>query len=121
TAFARAGDRRWEAIVRNELGSSLLPLGAAQEAADQYALALSRARRMGDRRTQALALHGLGQALQNQGEPQRALDRYREALTLWPQGEPMKANTLHQLGVLYARYLHDERRGGELLRQALAA
>jgi len=121
TAFARAGDRRWEAIVRNERGVCLVELGAVQEAADQYALALSLARQMGDRLTQARALHGLGQALQNQGEPQRALDRYREALTLWPPGEPMRSNTLHQLGVLYARYLHDERRGGELLLQALDA
>ncbi len=120
-AFVRAGDRRWEAIVRNELGSSLQSQGAAQEAIDQHALALSLARRMGDRLNQALALHGLGQAFQNQGEPQRALDRYREALTLWPPGEPKRSSTLHQLGVLYARYLHDERRGGELLLQALDA
>jgi tetratricopeptide (TPR) repeat protein len=43
-AFAHAGDRRWEAITRNGLGFSLLPLGMTQEAADQHTLALSRGR-----------------------------------------------------------------------------
>jgi CHAT domain-containing protein len=70
---------------------------------------------------EAKALHSLGQAFQNQGEPQRALDRYDEALALWPKDETDRTNTLHQLGVLYARYLHDERRGRERLLQALAA
>jgi len=120
-AFARAGNRRWEAIARNELGSSLLPQGATQEAADQYTLALALARQVEDRINTAKALHGLGQAFQNQGEPQRALDRYREALDLWPKDEPLRTNTLHQFGVLYARYLHDEHHGGELLLEALDA
>jgi tetratricopeptide (TPR) repeat protein len=116
--FARAGNPRWEAIARNGLGANLLPLGEAREAAEQYARALALARRAGDRLNEAKALHGLGQAFQNQGELQQALDRYRGALRLWPKGERMRPNTLHQLGVLHARFLHEERRGGELLLQA---
>lgn len=116
--FERARAPRWEAIARNGLGASLLPLGEAPEAEKQYAVALSLARQVADPLTQADALHGLGQAFQNQGELQKALDRYTEALELWPQGHPMRAHTLHQLGVLHARYLHGERRGRDLLLQA---
>ncbi|HVR98043.1 MAG TPA: CHAT domain-containing tetratricopeptide repeat protein, partial [Thermoanaerobaculia bacterium] len=119
--FARVGDRRREAMVRANLGAALLDLGEAQEAVDQYVRALPGARQEGDRLTEAKALHGLGQAFQRQGEPQRALDQYRKALALWPQGNVMRPRTLHQLGVLYARHLHDERRGRELLLAALEA
>lgn len=120
-AFERAGDRRWEAMARVNLGASLLPLGEVQAAADQYALGLSLARRAGDRLTEAKALHGLGQAFQNQGELQKALDRYRAALALLPQDDQLRPFTLHQLGVLYARYFHDEQDGREKLLQALDA
>jgi CHAT domain-containing protein len=118
-AFARAGDRRQEAIARTNLGANLLNLGQAEEAAEQNALSLFLARREGDRLTEAQALHGLGQARQNQGELQEALDDYSQALALFaPDDRIRRPHTLHQLGVLYARYLHDERRGGELLLQA---
>jgi CHAT domain-containing protein len=120
-AFERAGDRRWQAISLNNLGAALLDLGEGQEAVDQYSRALPLARREGDPVTQAKALHGLGQAFQGQGELQKALDRYREALALWPKGDVKRPYTLHQLGVLYARFFHDARRGREKLREALAA
>jgi len=117
-AFARAGDPRWEAIARNGAGANLLPLQEVEAAVEQYSRAVPLARRAGDRLNEAKALHGLGQAREYQGELQKALDRYREALDLWPPDNRMRPRTLHQLGVLYARYLHDERRGGELLLQA---
>jgi CHAT domain-containing protein/Tfp pilus assembly protein PilF len=117
-ALERAGDRHWEGLVRNELAANLLTLGETQEAADQYSSALSLAQRTGDRLEQAAALQGLGRIFENQGELQQALDHYNAALALWPKGEPRRPNTLHSLGVLYARYLHDESRGRELLLQA---
>lgn len=117
--FEHAGDHRWEAMTRANLGAALLDLGEAQEAVDQYTRALALARRESDPVTAAKALHGLGQAFQNQGELQKALDRYREALPLWPKDNPRRPNTLHQLGVLYARYFHDPRRGRERLLEAL--
>jgi CHAT domain-containing protein/tetratricopeptide (TPR) repeat protein len=118
-AFARAGDHRWEAIVRNALGASLLPLGEAQAAADHYNLALRFARQAGDRRNEARALHGLGQAFRYQGELQKALDYYSKALALLPQEDrTIRPYTLHNLGFLYARYLGDQHQGGILLLQA---
>jgi CHAT domain-containing protein len=119
--FERARSPRWEAIARNGLGANLLPLGEVQEAEEQYTVGLSLARQVADPLNQASALHGLGQAFQNQGEPQKALDRSAEALELWPRGHPSRVYTLHQLGVLYARYLRDEKRGRELLLEALEA
>lgn len=119
--FKRAGSPRWEAIARNGLGAVLVNLGRLQEAEEQYTAALSLARQVKDPRAQATILQGLGQILQNQGELQKALDLYAEALELFPRGDPVRANTLHQLGVLHARFLHDERRGGERLLEALEA
>ncbi len=117
--FARAGDRRWEAIVRNELGACLLPLGEAQAAADQYARALAYLARAGDLRNQARALHGLGQSFRYQGELQKALDHYAAALALLPLDDrTVRPYTLHNLGVLYARYLDDERLGLPMLHAA---
>ncbi|HEV2845991.1 MAG TPA: tetratricopeptide repeat protein, partial [Thermoanaerobaculia bacterium] len=92
-----------------------------EEAVEQYTLALALARRAGDRLNEALVLHGLGQARQYQGQLQEALDLYSKALKLWPKDNPNRPSTLHQLGVLYARYLRDERRGGGLLLQARGA
>jgi len=119
-AFERAGDHRWEAMTRANLGAVLLDLGQAQEAVDQYTRALTQARQERDPLTAAKALHGLGSAFQRQGELQKALDCYREALPLWPKGNAKRPYTLHQFGVLYARYFHDPRRGRELLLEALA-
>jgi CHAT domain-containing protein/tetratricopeptide (TPR) repeat protein len=116
--FERVRSPRWEAIARSGLGASLVNLGKGQEAEEQYAVALSLARQVADPLIQAEALHGLGQAFLNQGELQKALDHSAEALKLWPQDHPTRPNTLHQLGVLHARYLHDERRGRELLLEA---
>jgi CHAT domain-containing protein/tetratricopeptide (TPR) repeat protein len=121
-AFRRAGDHRWEAIARIALGSCLLPLGEAQEAADQYALALPIVRQAGDTLNEAKALNGLGQAARSQGDLQTALDRYGEALVKWPEGDrSFRPYTLHNLGVLYARYLGDPGQGVPLLLKAKAA
>ena len=117
-AFARTGNPRWGAIARNGLGSSLLSLDQIEAAIEQHTLALRLARRAGDRPNQAVALHGLGQARRYQGDLQQALDCYGEALKLWPKDHTLRPTTLHQLGVLYARYLHDGKHGGELLREA---
>ncbi|HEX6900222.1 MAG TPA: CHAT domain-containing protein [Thermoanaerobaculia bacterium] len=116
--FARSGNPRWEALARNSLAANLLPLGDTEGAAGELTRAASLARRANDRLSAATAFHGLGQARQRQGELQAALDLYDEALKLWPEGHPQRPKTLHQLGVLHARYLHDERRGGELLLEA---
>lgn len=117
-AFARLGDRRWEALARTNLAANLLTLGETEEAAKQYTLALPLARRESYRLIEAQALHGLGQARQNQGELQEALDNSQKALALFPPKHPLRPYVLHQLGVLYARYLHDERRGSDWLLQA---
>jgi CHAT domain-containing protein/tetratricopeptide (TPR) repeat protein len=120
--FASVGDARWEVVARNDAGNSLLQLGEAQEAAEQYAIALVRARQVGDRLNQERALHGLGQAFQNQGELQKALDNYNQALALLSKDDRrLRPDTLHQLGVLYARFLHDQSHGRELLLAALDA
>jgi CHAT domain-containing protein/tetratricopeptide (TPR) repeat protein len=117
--FAQAGDLRWEAIARHELSSSLVPLFEAREAAAEETRSLDEARREGDHQLEAKALHGLGQALQYQGDLQGALDRYQEALALWPRDDRhFRPYTLHQLGVLHARLLHDGTRGRDLLLQA---
>ncbi len=118
TVFARVGNPRWGAITRNGIGANLLPLGKVEEAVEQYTLALALARRADDRVNAATALHGLGQARQYQGKFQEALDLYGKALKLWPKSHSSRPNTLHQLGVLYARYLHDEGRGSEFLVKA---
>jgi CHAT domain-containing protein len=120
--FARAGNPRWEAISRNGLSANLLPLGESEEAFRQSTAALRLAHQAGDPINQAKALHGLGQALRHQAELQSALDHYRRALALWPQNDRiLRPATLHQLGVLQARFLHDERRGRERLLQSRAA
>ena len=50
---------------------------------------------------------------------QPALHRYQEALALWPKDDHhLRPYTLHNLGVLYARLLHDGPRGEELLLEA---
>jgi CHAT domain-containing protein/Tfp pilus assembly protein PilF len=117
--FARAGDHRWEAIARANLGAVLLPMAEPQEAAREDTIALSLARGEKDRITEAQALHGLGQAAQDQGDLQIAFDRYTEALALFrPNDRNLRPFALHNLGVLYARQLGDERRGRELLVQA---
>ncbi len=115
TLFGRAGDHRREAMALFNAGSILVNLGEAGDAAGQYAAALSLARREGDRRTEAKALHGRGQIRRDQGELQGALDDYRQALDRFPPDDSLRLYTLHQLGVLHARYLHDEQRGRELL------
>ncbi|HEX4956250.1 MAG TPA: CHAT domain-containing protein [Thermoanaerobaculia bacterium] len=117
--FARLGDARWEAISRVGAGAQLLRQGEAEQALEQYALALPLAHQVGDRLTAASALQGLGQAHQTLGEPQTALDRYQEALDLLPEGERLlRALALHSMGVIHARFLHDEARGRELLLSA---
>jgi tetratricopeptide (TPR) repeat protein len=121
-AFARAGNPRWEAIARTNLGVVLLDQGEVQEAVDQCTRALPLARRAGDRLTQAKALQILGQAFQSQGELQKALDFQGKALKLFPPDDhSLRPHTLHGLGVLYARYFNDKQRGRELLLDARKA
>ncbi len=118
-AFARAGDRRREAMARANTGGSLLDLWETAQAIVQYDLALPLTRRERDGLTEAKALHGRGQARHRQGDMQEAHDDYLAALALWPPDDPNRAHTLHQLGVLYARYLHDKAKGRERLLEAL--
>jgi CHAT domain-containing protein/tetratricopeptide (TPR) repeat protein len=117
-AFARAGDPRWEAIARTNVGANLLPLAEMRAATEQYDRALALAGQEDDRLTQAKALHGLGQIAQEEGDLQQAFDRYREALSLWPKNDRKRPHTLHNLGVL-SRDLGDERGGRDLLLEAL--
>jgi CHAT domain-containing protein/tetratricopeptide (TPR) repeat protein len=119
-AFARAGDRRWEAMVRTTAGSMLINFWEVERALEQFERALRLTEKEDDPLTRAAAYHGRGQARQRQGYLQLALDDYSQALKLWPEDEPgLAAATLHQLGVLYARFFRDEDRGWKLLRQAL--
>lgn len=118
-AFVRADDVRWQASARASLAASLQPQAEAEAAIAEAAGAVDLARRAGDRLTEARALHVLGQAHADRGELQAAIDRYQQALARWParqRGE--RAATLHNLGVLYARFLHDPGRGRDLLVEA---
>lgn len=120
-AFARAGDPRWEAITRTNVGANLLPLAEMRAATEQYDRALFLARREEDPLTQAKALHGLGQIAQEEGNLQQAFDDYREAFALWPKDDRnLRPYTLHNLGALYLN-LGDESQGRDLLLEALGA
>lgn len=121
SAFARAGDRRREAMARANTGHLLLNLWETAKTIVEFDLALPLARGEHDGPTEAQALHGRGQVYHRQGNVQAALDDYLGALDLWPPDDPNRARTLHQLGVLYARYLHDEAKGRQRLLEALGS
>jgi CHAT domain-containing protein/tetratricopeptide (TPR) repeat protein len=120
--FARAGDLRWEAMARANASSALLTLAspdATEQAVAESRTAALLAHRAGDSLTEAKAQHALAQSFDNQGELQQALDHYQKALAFWPaSNRNTRPFTLHNLGVLYARTLHDVPAGSELLRRA---
>ena len=124
-AAERAGDRRTEARTRVDLGSTLVNLVDVQPAVDELWNALRIARSEGDGRTEARALQSLGTALRLQGELQRPLDLLEEALARFRPDDRVdrayRAVTLHELGVLYGRFLGDPDRGRERLEAALAS
>lgn len=120
-AFARAGATWGEAHTRVLGAAPLLDLGELEAAEAELTAGLEAALAVGDRFREAGALHGLGQVATRWGELQVALDRYEPALALWPEGKPLdRAGTLHDLGVLLARYLGDVEAGSAHLREAAA-
>ena len=106
---------------RADLGAALVNLAEPQAAIEEYRPPSTLARAEGDRATEARALQGLGRCLPGAGRAAAALDLYEQALPLWPPGDgdlhrANRANTLHDLGVLYARYLGEAGRGRAWLR-----
>jgi tetratricopeptide (TPR) repeat protein len=71
----RLGDRRAEAMTRNNLGRALLEAGSVEGAARQYRLAHDRFAELGDE-------HGLSDALANLASVRRRQGAYAEALDL---------------------------------------
>lgn len=116
------GQGAFAAFCRLNHGTTQLDLGRAAAASGVLQTALDAVRLEGLRGAEAQALHGLGQAKLRLGELQEALDYGEKALALWPPDDrDRRPQTLHQLGVLYARRFHDRQRGRELLEQAAAA
>lgn len=117
--FARAGDLRRAAIARLDVASDLVEAGEPEAVVEQVSLALPSIREDGDRLNQARAEHFLGRAARRLGRLQAALEHYQRALELWPPDQArFRAQTLHELGVLHARFLHDRAGGRELLIEA---
>jgi CHAT domain-containing protein/Tfp pilus assembly protein PilF len=117
--FAEHGGAVWTAAARSSLGTVLLDLGETEAAATQLESALRLARPLGRSFTTARTLEALGVARRRQGELQQALDAWEEALASWPATASVSALTLHNLGVLHARFLGDAERGRQLLVDAL--
>jgi CHAT domain-containing protein/tetratricopeptide (TPR) repeat protein len=125
-AYQRAGERRQEMMRRADRGAALLNLVEPPAAIAEFQAALDLARAEGDPEIQARALQGIARCYLSQGELQRPLDLLEQARALWPPGDgeilrANRANTLHDLGVLYARYLGERERGRAWLRAALDA
>lgn len=119
-AFARAGDRRWEAILRGYAAAALQRLGRVEEMVEQHRIELHLGRAVGDRWLQADAHNGLGLAFRSLGEVQTALDHYEAALDLWPEDDrDARAHTLHNLAILHHLYFQDPERSRRQLEGAL--
>ena len=108
--YRRAGDRREEAVMLNNIGEVYRLLGEMQKALEKYNEALPLRQAVGDRRGEANTLSNIGLAYESIGEIQRALDKYNEALPIRRaisdrRGE---ANTLNSIGSVY--YLLGETR-----------
>jgi tetratricopeptide (TPR) repeat protein len=77
----RCGNRRAEALLRNQLGYALVKTGRAEEAMRHNTIALELARAEQDLPAQATALEQLGLAAKGD-DPDRALAYFRESLEL---------------------------------------
>lgn len=117
-AFAAAGDRRWEAICRNNLAIALQYQGDLDPAVAEYGRGQELARAVGDPVTAAKAAYGLAVIHYGASELQAALDGYRVALARFPPDDARRPHVLHALGVLQARRFGDLERGTELLTAA---
>jgi len=120
-AYERGGERRPAARARLSLGDTLAAQTLAEKAVAEYRIALGLAEGLDDPALEARIHHGIGRALKNQGDLQSALDHYEAALRRFPAADRFRPYTLHELGVLLARYLGQEPRGRRLLRSALEA
>lgn len=115
-AMARAGDRHWEAVLRNGFGAMAASVGQVEEALEQYRRALALARQAHDPRTEATALTGIGATYRRQGHIQQALGHFEAALAILPESDrATRPYALHDLGVFYFRYFDDPDRARELL------
>jgi CHAT domain-containing protein/Tfp pilus assembly protein PilF len=118
-AFARGGDRRWEALASSGLGATLLARGDVEEALEVYRTALRVAREMEDVRTVVAILNGLALAHLRLGEIQEGLSQYQAALEILPEDDrATRPHVLHNLGVFHSVLFHDHERGKELLTAA---
>jgi CHAT domain-containing protein/tetratricopeptide (TPR) repeat protein len=101
--YRRAGDRKVEAQVLNNIGETYYSLGETQKALEKHNEALPLRRAVGDRRGEAVTLSNTGVVYWSLGEMQKALEKYNEALPLRQavgdrRGE---AVTLHNIGMVY--------------------
>lgn len=119
-AYRRGDDRGAAALAQRYLGDVLVAITRVEEAVVEYRAALELAHELDEPGLLARLHYGIGRGQKDQGELQDALDHYERALRLHPADDPLaRASTLHDLGVLVARYLGDEPRGRRLLEAAL--
>jgi len=96
-------DRRAEAELLSDLGSSYLFEGDAKRALENYTLALPVQRELKDRVNEASTLNGIGQAYQQLGRIEEALDAFTRSLAIGREiGDiSLQAQALNNMGLLY--------------------
>ena len=114
----RIGDPRLEAMGLTQAGTSHFLLGELDEAIDHWQRALPLQERLDDRQLRAITLHDLAHAYQVKDRLQESLDHYEAAIEAWREGDPNRAASVHNLGVLYHRLGRPER-ARDLLEAAL--
>ncbi|MEM7481470.1 MAG: CHAT domain-containing protein [Acidobacteriota bacterium] len=117
----RADQPGWQALAEQNLCSALVARSLAQEALAACERAATHLP-PDDARAQAAIAHSAGLAHRMVGELQPALDRFEQALALWSaEDADLSPVTLHELGVLKARFLGDDLAGSQHLLAALRA
>jgi tetratricopeptide (TPR) repeat protein len=97
-AARRAGDRRGEGRVLNNLGNAYRELRRFGEAVDCYQRDIAICREAGDRYGEARALNNLGVAYREMRQPARAVECWREAaVAMRDAGDHEQAARLEQL------------------------
>jgi tetratricopeptide (TPR) repeat protein len=86
----RLGDRRAEAMTRNNLGRALLEAGRAEEAARQYRLAHDRFAELDDEQGLSDSLANLASVRRRQGAYTEALDLQQRALEVYRRTSAMR-------------------------------
>ncbi|MBO0856945.1 MAG: CHAT domain-containing protein [Chloracidobacterium sp.] len=101
--YRRAGDRKGEAEILNNIGAVYWSLGEMQKALEKFNEALPLRREAGDRRGEAVTLHYMGAVYRSIGEMQKALEKYDEALSLSREvgDRGVEAIILGNIGTVY--------------------